>query len=246
MGGTGYSTRKCLTTSCCCVSSTCSVTYPIYLPPFLGALYLSSDELKELECQLIRRTEDPLQMDPGNSSIIAARAIAKFPGNVLDLSANLHGTFQAIDCKWLVTGDSDSPWSPPTYPTIVNSSDIQYIDPSTWYAIPIQKVHRVNTGIDLKYKDVITIKNVSCCIRFKPTHSNYWHFTLNFFTEDGEIDDLVRAGIVTRSASEKCGGRLRDWLRGIIGSNPQPALVNNQIPNTWCQHSQANACEHTP
>lgn len=222
------------------------MTYPVHLPPFQGALYLSSDELKIRERQLIRRTEDPLLMDPGNSSIISARAIAKFPSNVLDLSANLYGTFQTIDCKWLVTGLSDAAWSPPIYPTFVSTSDIQYIDPSTWYAIPIQSVHRVNTNIDLKYIEKDISEKVSCCVCFKPTHANYWHFTLNFFTVDGEISSLFNAGKVTRSALEKCGGRLRDWLRGIVGSTPQPTLATGQIPKAWCQHAQPDICSHTP
>lgn len=217
------------------------MAYPAHLPPAQGALYLSSDELKRYGRQLIRRLERMLEMDADpEAPLLLAGCVCSPAERMLDLSVNVLGTFRPEDCAWRVTGASSALWAPPTWPTTVHCEDLQHIPEAAWYVLPLGQLHRANTGIFLQSKEV------SCCVCYKPTQANYWHFTLNFYTADGELTTLVPAGHASKSGVQKCTDRLRNWLREQIGSHPQQLSVTNLIPGAWCKHPQADFCHYTP
>jgi hypothetical protein len=216
------------------------VAYPAHLPPAQGALYLSSDELRKGSRQLVRRLERMLEMDADpEAPLMLAGSVCSPAERVLDLSVNVLGTFRTDDCAWRVTGASDAPWAPPTWPTTVHVQDIQHISESAWYVLPFERLHRANTGILLQSKEV------SCCICYKPTQANYWHFTLNFYTTDGELMTLTHMGHASKSGIQKCADRLRNWLREQIGSYPQQVSMDDPIPWACCNHPQEDSCHYT-
>ena len=198
------------------------MSYPNKLLPKRYFKLLESDKLKDKNLLLIRSTPDKDILD--NLGQIKTKAIASPTSNIIGYSINLLGVFRIkhskIEINKVVRSLYTSNWSPPQDFLRPKKNENRIIKEKGFFTLKFEKIHNYpypithpNTGISY---------NFLCKLEHKPTKSNYWHFELHWFDENGERV-IVEKGKI-RGVPKMISSSMREMFK-MVGKVNKPKKI---------------------
>jgi len=138
---------------------------------------------------LQRSTPDPDILDP-DTNTIKPGYISFQTGHLHDLSTNLIGVFIPEDRFWRIIGENKEyftrePWpvgevvKAPSYP-----NDFEYVTTLGAIYFPLNRLNGLCISYNKGDQDYFT---AICKVLHTPVRSNFWHFSLRWFNEEGDV-----------------------------------------------------------
>ncbi len=138
---------------------------------------------------LQRSTPDADIIDPITNTI-KPRYISFQTGHLHDLSTNLIGIFLPEDRFWRLIGENKEYFTRELWPvgevieTPSYPDDFEHTDTLGAIYLPINKLNGLSIPYNKGGQDGFT---AICRVLHTPVRSNFWHFSLRWFNEEGDV-----------------------------------------------------------
>ena len=201
--------------------------YPTHLLPKANYKFIEWAAWLE-DCYLVRHTPDTDLKDPDTEKLRLDYIVPQHgTSQMRDFSTNLLGTFTKEDCFWKIEGDRKSYylfdlWS--TGEAVVApvwGKDFQKDESRGMFFLKIGDIVEQVVPYQIGGKDDFT---AVCKVKHTPNRSNFWHFSVRWFNQDGDIYPDQRGNWIDRMLKTAIKTIVMEHARLEIIEDAQPVL----------------------